>query len=194
MGVSGLPKTVTRQRRGCDLNPGPSAPEFSTLTTRLPSHPWSVNSVRCVVKLVKWSSLRVRGRPGRSALHRRSDHAAPVDAAVGHRRRDRSAAPAAASADPGRDPAGGRRSRRDPARPGRRHPGRRGRRRRQRHAVAEQQQQRGGSVVAPPRAPVRQPFSRTGNVRVNVKVAHTRLPSAGFRSRSRFLAVSLQMT
>ena len=39
MGVSSLPKTVTRQRRGCDLSPGPSAPESSTLTTRLPSHP-----------------------------------------------------------------------------------------------------------------------------------------------------------
>jgi len=39
MGVNSLPKTVTRQRHGCDLNPGPSAPEFSTLTTRLPSHP-----------------------------------------------------------------------------------------------------------------------------------------------------------
>jgi len=37
--VSSLPKTVTRQRRGCDLNPGSSAPESSTLTTRLPSHP-----------------------------------------------------------------------------------------------------------------------------------------------------------
>jgi len=36
MGVSSLPKTVTRQRRDCDLNPGPSAPESSTLTTRLP--------------------------------------------------------------------------------------------------------------------------------------------------------------
>jgi len=35
MGVNSLPKTVTRQRRGCDLNPGPSAPESSTLTTRL---------------------------------------------------------------------------------------------------------------------------------------------------------------
>jgi len=34
-----LPKTVTRQRRDCDLNPGPSATESSTLTTRLPSHP-----------------------------------------------------------------------------------------------------------------------------------------------------------
>jgi len=43
MGVNSLPETVTRQRRGCDLNPGPSAPESSTLTTRLPSHPasWS---------------------------------------------------------------------------------------------------------------------------------------------------------
>ena len=38
MGVNSLPKTVTRQRRGCDLNPGPYAPESSTLTTRLPSH------------------------------------------------------------------------------------------------------------------------------------------------------------
>ena len=39
MGVISLPKTVTRQRRGCDLNPGPFAPESSTLTTWLPSHP-----------------------------------------------------------------------------------------------------------------------------------------------------------
>jgi len=37
--VNSLPKIVTRQRRGCDLNQGPSAPESSTLTTRLPSHP-----------------------------------------------------------------------------------------------------------------------------------------------------------
>jgi len=35
MGVNSLPKTVTRQRRDCDLNPGPSAPESSTLTTLL---------------------------------------------------------------------------------------------------------------------------------------------------------------
>ena len=39
MGVNSLPKTVTRQRRGCDLNPGHTAAESSTLTTRLPSHP-----------------------------------------------------------------------------------------------------------------------------------------------------------
>ena len=35
MGVNSLRSTVTRQRRGFDLNPGPSAPESSTLTTRL---------------------------------------------------------------------------------------------------------------------------------------------------------------
>ena len=35
MGVNTLPKTATRQRRGCNLNPGPSAPESRTLTTRL---------------------------------------------------------------------------------------------------------------------------------------------------------------
>jgi len=34
MGVNSLTKTVTLQRRGCDLNPGPTAPESST---RLPS-------------------------------------------------------------------------------------------------------------------------------------------------------------
>ena len=34
MGVNSLPKPVTRQRRGCDLNPGPSASESSTLTAR----------------------------------------------------------------------------------------------------------------------------------------------------------------
>jgi len=36
--VNSLPKTVTRERRGCDLNPGPSAPESSTL----PSHPGDI--------------------------------------------------------------------------------------------------------------------------------------------------------
>ena len=37
--MNSLPKTVTRQCRDCDLNPSPSAPESSTLTTRLPSQP-----------------------------------------------------------------------------------------------------------------------------------------------------------
>jgi len=59
MGVNSLPKTVTRQRRGCDLNPGPSAPESSTLTARLPSHrpwlfsadEWSVRRYQCFIRL-----------------------------------------------------------------------------------------------------------------------------------------------
>ena len=34
MGANSLPKTVTRQRRDCDLNPGPSAPESSTLKAK----------------------------------------------------------------------------------------------------------------------------------------------------------------
>ena len=40
MGVNSLPKTVTRQRRGCDFNPDPSAPESSTLhsATEPPSY------------------------------------------------------------------------------------------------------------------------------------------------------------
>jgi len=37
--VNSLPETVTRLRHDCDLNPGTSAPESSTLTTRLPIHP-----------------------------------------------------------------------------------------------------------------------------------------------------------
>jgi len=37
MDVNSLPKTVTRQLMDCDLNPDPSASEFSTLTTRLPT-------------------------------------------------------------------------------------------------------------------------------------------------------------
>ena len=47
MGVNSLSKTVTRQRRDCDLNPGPSAPESSTLTTRLLSHPCVGMQVVC---------------------------------------------------------------------------------------------------------------------------------------------------
>jgi len=37
--MNSLPKTVTRQRRDFDLNPGPSALESRMVTTRLPSHP-----------------------------------------------------------------------------------------------------------------------------------------------------------
>ena len=45
--MNSLPKTVTRQRRDCDLNPGSSVPESSTLTTRLPSHPYTTDLIAC---------------------------------------------------------------------------------------------------------------------------------------------------
>jgi len=40
MGVNSLLKTVTRQRRDCDLNPDPSAPESSKVTTRRTEPPF----------------------------------------------------------------------------------------------------------------------------------------------------------
>ena len=44
-----LSKTVTWQRRGWDLNPGPTMPESSTLTTRLPSHPTPQRNTKSVI-------------------------------------------------------------------------------------------------------------------------------------------------
>ena len=44
MGVNSLPKTVTRQRRDSDFNPGRPAPESSTLTIQLLSHPLEVGA------------------------------------------------------------------------------------------------------------------------------------------------------
>ena len=59
MGVNSLPKTVTRQRRDCDLNPGPSAPESGTLTrtTRLPSHPelWIKMYILTMSDVASWA-------------------------------------------------------------------------------------------------------------------------------------------
>ena len=37
--MNSLPRTVTQQCCGCDLNPGPTAPESSMLTIRLLGHP-----------------------------------------------------------------------------------------------------------------------------------------------------------
>ena len=55
--MNSLPKTVTRQRRDCDLNPDPSAPESSTLTTRLPSHP-RVLLALCLLHLSVYDAVR----------------------------------------------------------------------------------------------------------------------------------------
>jgi len=54
--VNSLPETVTRQRHGCDLNADPTAPESSTLNTRLQCH-WNITkklsyrpgTARCIV-------------------------------------------------------------------------------------------------------------------------------------------------
>ena len=56
-GVKSLPKTVTGQRRDCDLNPGPSAPESSTLTTRIPSHPRYTGSAKTEGHILKTTIL-----------------------------------------------------------------------------------------------------------------------------------------
>ena len=68
--MNNLPKTVTRQRRDCDLNLGPSAPESSTLTTRLPSHRFYTVTMRvyrcrfcvsCVFPQLPWvNSISLR--------------------------------------------------------------------------------------------------------------------------------------
>ena len=47
MGVNSLPKTVTRQHHGCYLTRGPTVPESSMLTTRLPSHPTQKLELNC---------------------------------------------------------------------------------------------------------------------------------------------------
>jgi len=70
MGVNSLPKTVTRQRRDCDLNSGPSAPESSTLTTRIPSHPTYKITV---VNFDKTMRIRVTQNVRRSRQRRSID-------------------------------------------------------------------------------------------------------------------------
>jgi len=64
MGVNSLPKTVTRQRRDCDLNPGPSASKSSTLTTRLPTHPKvsSIEYLTTQIELVLTTFFQLLGR------------------------------------------------------------------------------------------------------------------------------------
>jgi len=59
--VNSLPKTVTRQRRDCDLNPGPSVPESSTLTTRLRATPSTVVRLN---KNQKYTSNKYYSRDG----------------------------------------------------------------------------------------------------------------------------------
>jgi len=62
MGVNSLPKTVTRQRRDCDLKPGPSVPESSTLTTRLPKCQNHHHHVACPMADVAGPTRTLHGR------------------------------------------------------------------------------------------------------------------------------------
>ena len=50
MGVNSLPKTVTRHRHDCDLNPGPSAPESNTVTTGLYRATLTIHRVKDVAE------------------------------------------------------------------------------------------------------------------------------------------------
>ena len=63
LGVNSLPKTVTWQHHGCDLNQGRS--ESSTLTTRLPSHPdellLSLKSLNGLFSKTTWVSQYQKG-------------------------------------------------------------------------------------------------------------------------------------
>jgi len=81
--VNSLPKTVILQRRGCDLNPGPSAPESSTLTTRLPSHQkGDYLSYSCPFKvalaLKPLSSINTRSRSNWNSRTRYDRPAIPI--------------------------------------------------------------------------------------------------------------------
>ena len=89
--MNSLPKTVTRLRRGCDLNPGPPEPEFSTLTTRLLSHHicryiepclycfagYGINTTRfCFITCRMWIRERILG--GAFSRIERLPHKPPV--------------------------------------------------------------------------------------------------------------------
>ena len=75
MGVNSLPKTVTRQRRDCDLNQGHSAPVCSTLTTRLPSHPPALQQLLIICGSYRGS--RVRASSSVPSCRARSRPSAP---------------------------------------------------------------------------------------------------------------------
>ena len=57
--VNSLPQTVTRQRRDCDLNPGPSAPtEPPCIIVECFVAAWMANKVVCVNRLDSGEQLR----------------------------------------------------------------------------------------------------------------------------------------
>jgi len=64
MGVNSLPKTVTRQRRDCDLNPGPSAHDNHSATKPPLCHYRDENSQQnCDAKPLPRKILHIRIKP-----------------------------------------------------------------------------------------------------------------------------------
>ena len=68
MGVNSLPKAVTRQHCGCDLNPGLSVPESSTLTTgcivQLMPLPSQIPIIFCLIYVQTGFTFLVSAYPG----------------------------------------------------------------------------------------------------------------------------------
>ena len=58
--MSSLPKTVTRQRRDCDLNPGPSAPESQHANQSATEPPWRVSQIQQHASLQQYANLSLR--------------------------------------------------------------------------------------------------------------------------------------
>ena len=80
MGVNSLLKTFTRQRRDCDLNQGLTAPESSTLTTRLPSQPSRCQMLQCYMTKCDTSLVhyqRWNGRTGQAGFGHRGFSVSP---------------------------------------------------------------------------------------------------------------------
>jgi len=77
MGVNNLRKTVTRQRRDCDLNPGPSAPEHANHSATEP--PGSGLRAHCkLLQNLLGAKFGEAVAPGPPYIRPRSVHSSPV--------------------------------------------------------------------------------------------------------------------
>jgi len=83
--VNSFPESVTRHRRGGDFNPGPSAPESSMLTTRLPSHPCIAHVLIGTDRIVMRVSVRLSVRQS-VCPNDRPPHSAAAGLLLGARR------------------------------------------------------------------------------------------------------------
>jgi len=72
--VNSLPKTVTRQCHSFDMNPGPCAPESSTLTTWLPSHPITLGCIKSGPSGFAFNLFKRRSRRAVAAVTKKADY------------------------------------------------------------------------------------------------------------------------